>query len=160
MSDRPTDAPDSIEIVPPAWLDEWREYAEGLEDTSLDFGDRETLMIHQDGFAGGWTAATERADDTLQTVHAELAKVKGRLVAVERERDEWGGKAATAQTESSVFRRQRDEVVEALSNLYVAVVTVTNADPTHYEVANAVGQPSLVALQLIERYRPKGATPT
>lgn len=58
---RSHEAPDSIELVQPEWLNAWCDYARDLPpDTALDFGDRETLMIHQDGFAGGWTAATER----------------------------------------------------------------------------------------------------
>lgn len=34
-----------------------------------------------------------------------------------QERDEWGGKAATAAAEASVFRRQRDEAQQALQQL-------------------------------------------
>lgn len=72
------EAPDSIRLIQPEWLDAWREYAEGLEDTSLDFGDRETLMIHQDGFAGGWTAGQERID----ALEADLAAALSREQAI------------------------------------------------------------------------------
>jgi chromosome segregation ATPase len=82
-----------------------------------------------------------------------------RAEAAEEARDQALMKLSSTQHEVSAFRRQRDEVVEALSDLHGAVVKLTNADPTHYEVANAVGLPSLVALQLVERYRPKAVTP-
>jgi uncharacterized protein YukE len=99
----------------------------------------------------------ERLIGQHNALDAELQKIFDRLRAVERERDEWGGKAATYQAESAAFRRQRDEVVEALSNLCAAVVKLTNEDPTHYQVANAVGLPAMVAMQLVERYRRGGA---
>jgi uncharacterized protein involved in exopolysaccharide biosynthesis len=48
---------------------------------------------------------------------SRLERTSARLAAVERERDAWGGKAATAAAEASAFRRQRDEAQQALAQL-------------------------------------------
>lgn len=109
-----------------------------------------------DSFGAAWDVQQAKIEELCE----RLQKATDRVAAVERERNEWGGKASSAQAEASAFRRQRDEVLEALSNLHAAVVQLTNDDPTHYAVANAAGLPALVALQLLERYRPKKATAT
>jgi hypothetical protein len=56
--------------------------------------------------------------------------------------------------------QQADELFVALASLLEAVDVVTLADPTHYEVANAVGLPALIARQLVERYRRTAMTPS
>lgn len=61
----------------------------------------------------------EHADalDEIVRLTAENGKLTARLETVERERDEWGGNAATASAEASTFRRQRDEAQQALAQL-------------------------------------------
>lgn len=111
------------------------------------------LQTEIEQVAAHWQEKLSEATETIAETGARLNKANGRVTAVERERDEWGGKASTAPAEASAFRRQRDEAVKALGDLLDAVYVVTNADPTHYEVANAVGGPALAARQLIDLYR-------
>lgn len=63
----------------------------------------------------------QRENERLIAQHnaldGEFQKTVARLRAVERERDEWGGKAATYQHEASAFRRQRDELAQSIAQL-------------------------------------------
>lgn len=179
MSEQPAPTQGKVSVTEPF---RHRFVEEGAERDMLGLERYGTALRTHNGRDAGQDAWEEWYDlgkylEQLRLEHADalveigdlsgrLERTETRLKVVERERDEWGGKAATASAEASAFRRQRDEVVRALSNLHAAVVKLTNADPTHYEVANAVGLPALVAMQLVERYRnaaklvgKEGATP-
>lgn len=61
----------------------------------------------------------EHADALVEIgdLSSRLKRTTARLAAVERERDVWGDKAASAAAEASAFRRQRDEAQQALAQL-------------------------------------------
>lgn len=61
----------------------------------------------------------EHADALADVASLQVAndRLRERLAAVEHERDEWGGKAATASAEASAFRRQRDELAQSIAQL-------------------------------------------
>lgn len=93
-----------------------------------------------------------------------LKEANDRAVKVERERDDAirtsAEVAGNARGEIDVLTIQRDDAVTALADLLAAVDTLTLSDPTHYEVATAVGLPAGVARQLVERYqRPAAGSP-
>lgn len=64
-------------------------------------------------FSAGWDARQAEIDE----IRRDLARTQARLAAVERERDEWGGKAASFAEEARAFRCQRDEAQQALAQL-------------------------------------------
>ncbi len=70
VSEQPTPyAPDTVTTDPPEWMAEWQAYVADL-DTSLEGQDEH--LIHQDGFAAGWTLGTERSEDTVAALRARL----------------------------------------------------------------------------------------
>jgi hypothetical protein len=62
-------------------------------------------------------ALAVRLEQEVARPHSEIDRLKKRLEAVERERDEWGGKAATHLDNAITYRRERDEARQALSQL-------------------------------------------
>lgn len=130
MSEQPTPTKGKVSVTEPFRT---RFVKEGAERDMLGLERYGTALRTHNGRDAGRDAWEEWYDlgkyleqlriehsDALQTVAdltARLERTEVRLAVIERERDEWGGKAATAQAEASAFRYQRDEAQQALAQL-------------------------------------------
>jgi hypothetical protein len=131
---------------------------------------------HETGYEAGEEAGSERVagerDDFLEYARALAVRLENEVARLTTEREsishaefarfvqeakEQRERAERAEAHAEQLTRERDEVLATLVDLYAAAVKLTNADPTHYEVANTVGLAALQAMQLIDRYRGVGA---